>query len=501
MKLVKSGDFVIVYEGPSKMNLIRVSEGKSFNNKYGLFLHDSIIGSPFGSKLMNKAKNGFVYILKPTPPLIAQCQRRRTQVLYQMDISMVILRLDIKPGSVVVESGTGSGVLSTAIIQALAPTGHLYTFEFNKVRADAAKEEFDERGLGEFVTVTHRDVVTFGLGKPFSPSQQYPPLQPSLSTTPSDEVSPPCSPFPPIKKGILPPTFSPLPSPTIEIPASMLPFLDTTRTNSLESSVSFGTETYSLVNASQQSQEPATSITPPLFQSTQESNAPNSPILSPPPLSFISPHSHQSTTVPLCITSSDDSASSEKSNTPPMNSSLSPPPPSSSSSTFTLLPPAYPYAHSVFLDLPNPWEVIPSAHSILLSGGLICCFSPCVEQVHRNCLQLKKSGFEDIETIECLLLPYEVRTRLKDYECGWYKPPPAAKEGAEQQDQSADAKEDELLSPKRKQKEDSCQTNSASASSSSSASSTSSKTSASAMLALSGRTHTSFLTFARKKID
>jgi tRNA (adenine57-N1/adenine58-N1)-methyltransferase len=46
------------------------------------------------------------------------------------------------PGCKVVESGTGSGCFSLSVMRAIAPTGHCYTFEYNPVRAETAREEF-----------------------------------------------------------------------------------------------------------------------------------------------------------------------------------------------------------------------------------------------------------------------------------------------------------------------------------------------------------------------
>lgn len=62
----------------------------------------------------------------------------------ELDSSIIILNLDIHPGCTVIESGTGSGCMSLMLARALYPSGHLYTYEFNPVRAEKAKEEFEK---------------------------------------------------------------------------------------------------------------------------------------------------------------------------------------------------------------------------------------------------------------------------------------------------------------------------------------------------------------------
>ena len=59
---------------------------------------------------------------------------------------------------VVCETGTGSGAMSHAIMRTIAPLGKLHTFEFNKVRADQARQEFAKNGLSHLVDVHHKDV-------------------------------------------------------------------------------------------------------------------------------------------------------------------------------------------------------------------------------------------------------------------------------------------------------------------------------------------------------
>ena len=75
---------------------------------------------------------------------------------------MIISRLGLKPGMKVVESVTGTCSLSVSMAKTLFPYGHLYTFEFNQMRYQKAKEDFLKLGLSEYVTVNHRDVLAEG---------------------------------------------------------------------------------------------------------------------------------------------------------------------------------------------------------------------------------------------------------------------------------------------------------------------------------------------------
>ena len=72
------------------------------------------------------------------------------------------MRLELRPGVRVCESGTGSGSLSTSMTKAIMPTGHLFTFEFNESRVTQARDDFTRMGFSQYVTVTHRDVLNNG---------------------------------------------------------------------------------------------------------------------------------------------------------------------------------------------------------------------------------------------------------------------------------------------------------------------------------------------------
>lgn len=105
-----------------------------------------------------------MHLLRPTPELWTRVLPHRTQILYMPDIAFIMEMLQVGPGSVVIESGTGSGSFSHSIARAVAPNGHLHTFDFHAARSQQAQKEFLDHGLGSLVTATCRDVCVDGFG-------------------------------------------------------------------------------------------------------------------------------------------------------------------------------------------------------------------------------------------------------------------------------------------------------------------------------------------------
>ncbi|KAI2657636.1 tRNA (adenine(58)-N(1))-methyltransferase catalytic subunit TRMT61A [Labeo rohita] len=163
-EFIQEGDVVIIFLGHESMMPIKVQSGAQTQTRYGVIRHSSdLIGQRFGSKV-TCSKGGWVYVLHPTPELWTVNLPHRTQILYTTDIANITLMLELKPGSVVCESGTGSGSLSHAILRTIAPTGHLHTVEFHAQRAEKAIEEFKEHKVSHLVTVRNQDVCKDGFG-------------------------------------------------------------------------------------------------------------------------------------------------------------------------------------------------------------------------------------------------------------------------------------------------------------------------------------------------
>ncbi|KAG0258269.1 tRNA (adenine(58)-N(1))-methyltransferase catalytic subunit trmt61a, partial [Linnemannia exigua] len=157
---IEEGDLV------SKENviLIRIQADSEFCCKFGNYKHSDMIGLQYGTKLGSNTGRGFLFLLYPTPELWTLILPHRTQILYIADISLIMSFLDLKPGRVMIESGTGSGSFSHSIARTIAPGGHLFTFEYHQDRVAIATKEFEEHGLKDLVTIECRDVCKNGFG-------------------------------------------------------------------------------------------------------------------------------------------------------------------------------------------------------------------------------------------------------------------------------------------------------------------------------------------------
>ena len=167
--IISVGDLVVMYQGFGQMTPIFVETGAILQNKHGAFHHDDLIGKKYGTKVVartsqaqGKRRPGWMHVLQPTAELWSTCVLQRTQIVQPSDQAIIVSQLWLKGGSVVLESGTGSGIFTTALARVVAPLGHVHTFEFNEHRATVAGEEFIKNGLDTAVTVAHRDICGEG---------------------------------------------------------------------------------------------------------------------------------------------------------------------------------------------------------------------------------------------------------------------------------------------------------------------------------------------------
>jgi tRNA (adenine57-N1/adenine58-N1)-methyltransferase len=162
-KKTNFGDLVILYESRDSIKFVILEKGKFHANHIGHYKHEDMVNKSFGERIYNVKKDKYFVIVLFMSNLWERCMTRMTQILFTPDISLIISLLNINKNSIIYESGTGSGCLSTNISQVLmGGRGHLYTFEFNKERAEKLNCTFKLLGFEKTITCTNRDVVENG---------------------------------------------------------------------------------------------------------------------------------------------------------------------------------------------------------------------------------------------------------------------------------------------------------------------------------------------------
>lgn len=158
---ISEGDITLAWMTRTSTKPLVVTKNETLNTRYGHFPHDKMVGLPLGTQMASSSKAGFLHLLAPTPELWTMSLPHRTQIVYTPDSSYIVQRLRIRPGSKVLEAGTGSGSFTHAMSRTVGNTGQVYTYEFHEHRYNEALGEIREHKLSN-VTITHRDVCKNG---------------------------------------------------------------------------------------------------------------------------------------------------------------------------------------------------------------------------------------------------------------------------------------------------------------------------------------------------
>jgi tRNA (adenine57-N1/adenine58-N1)-methyltransferase len=135
-----------------------VENGKSFHTHKGFIKFDDLIGREYGSS--GQSSLGFEFTaLKPLLQDYIMKSARQTQITYPKDIALIVMFSGIGPGSRVVESGTGTGALTTALAHYVKPSGRIYSYEIRAEFQKTAEKNLIRAGLINYVELKNKDVT------------------------------------------------------------------------------------------------------------------------------------------------------------------------------------------------------------------------------------------------------------------------------------------------------------------------------------------------------
>lgn len=157
-RTIQAGDIVLVVSNDRHEFLVRVTPGNRLETHRGMVEHQAMVGLPWGSTLYTHLGHPFL-LLEPSLEKIIRSVKRTTQIVYPKDIGYLLLKLNVGPGSVVVEAGTGSGGLTLALARMVQPHGHVYTYEARETMQALARKNLERFGWDPYVTFKLRDIA------------------------------------------------------------------------------------------------------------------------------------------------------------------------------------------------------------------------------------------------------------------------------------------------------------------------------------------------------
>ncbi|MEM3090792.1 MAG: tRNA (adenine-N1)-methyltransferase, partial [Candidatus Bathyarchaeia archaeon] len=155
---IAEGEYVLLYLDQRRTYLIKVETGKNFHTHKGIINLDNLIGKEYGSTVTSSLGVQFT-VLKPLLRDYIMKSVRRTQIMYPKDIALIIVFSGIGPGSRVVEAGTGTGALTTALAHFVRPNGRIYSYEVRGEFLETAEKNIKRAGLADFVELKNKDIT------------------------------------------------------------------------------------------------------------------------------------------------------------------------------------------------------------------------------------------------------------------------------------------------------------------------------------------------------
>lgn len=153
------GEWIRLSDPKGRKHNIQLVAGKEFSTKKGQIRHDDIIGRPEG--IVVETSLEFPYqVFRPLLFEYVVSMPRGAAIIYPKDAAQILVQADIFPGARVIEAGAGSGSLSSYLLRAIGPEGHLESHELREEFAETARKNVEQAlgGVPDTWTLTVGDL-------------------------------------------------------------------------------------------------------------------------------------------------------------------------------------------------------------------------------------------------------------------------------------------------------------------------------------------------------
>src|SRR5512143_1897407 len=148
--IAQDGDLAQLVGLRHKHFILVLQAAAKFETHRGILQHDDLIGKPWGTQVFSHIGAAF-YLLQPSLADLVNELPRTTQILYPKDIGFILITMGVGPGQRVMEAGTGSGSMTTALAHAVGPQGRVYSYEIRPDTQNLARKNLERFGFADRV--------------------------------------------------------------------------------------------------------------------------------------------------------------------------------------------------------------------------------------------------------------------------------------------------------------------------------------------------------------
>jgi tRNA (adenine57-N1/adenine58-N1)-methyltransferase len=155
--VARDGDLAQLVGLRHKHFILSLQTGAKFETHRGILQHDDLIGKPWGTQVFSHIGAPF-FLLQPSLADLLIDLPRTTQILYPKDIGFIFVTMGVGPGQKVIEAGTGSGSMTTALAYAVGSEGRVISYEIKPDAQNLARKNLTRFALDSRVDFKLRDI-------------------------------------------------------------------------------------------------------------------------------------------------------------------------------------------------------------------------------------------------------------------------------------------------------------------------------------------------------
>ena len=155
--IARDGDLAELVGLRHKHFILNLKSGAKFETHRGILMHDDLIGVPWGTQVFSHMGAPF-FLLQPSLADLLIELPRTTQILYPKDIGFILVTMGVGPGQKVMEAGTGSGSMTTALAYAVGDAGRVVSYEVKEDVQNLARKNLARFGLDSRVDFKLRNI-------------------------------------------------------------------------------------------------------------------------------------------------------------------------------------------------------------------------------------------------------------------------------------------------------------------------------------------------------